>query len=52
MADSHHHNLRTIIGNENPVGNPLAIVGGALLVLLPSIVFFIYIIVSGKLVLG
>ena len=52
MANTHHHNQRTIIGNENPIGSPLPIVGGALLVLLPSIVFFIYFIISGKLVLG
>lgn len=52
MADPHHYNRPTIIANEIPTGSPLAIVAGALLVLLPSIVFFIYFIVSGKVALG
>ena len=51
MAYQHHHHNGTIIPGKTPTGPALPLIGYALLPLLLSILFFIFFLVSGKLIL-
>lgn len=48
---SHQHHNGTIISDKNPTGPGIELVGFALLPLLLTILFFVFFIASGKLVL-